>query len=107
MEKKKVLIVSRSFHPENSPRSFRTTELVKELCRQGHDVTLYTIKDDEQQQPLVKQFGFTLKDLGKMRWKNFTITGRENKITFPFIYSYVCMREHSRTNANGRKKCRN
>ncbi len=84
MEKKKVLVVSKSFHPEISPRSFRTTELVKELCRQGHDVTLYTIKDEAHQQPLVKQFGFTLKDLGKLKWKNFSITGRESKVTFLF-----------------------
>ncbi len=37
----KILIVSGSFHPINSPRSFRTTELVKELSKQGHDITLY------------------------------------------------------------------
>lgn len=81
MEKKKILIVSKSFHPENSPRSFRTTELVKEFCRQGHDVTLYTLKDDEHQQPLVKEFGFTLKDLGKLKFKNFSVTNN-NPVTF-------------------------
>lgn len=81
MEKKKILVVSKSFYPENSPRSFRTTELVKEFCRQGHEVTLYTLKDDVQQQPLVKEFGFTLKDLGKLKFRNFTLTNN-NRITF-------------------------
>lgn len=38
MAKKKILLVSRSFYPQNSPRSFRTTELAKELARQGHHV---------------------------------------------------------------------
>jgi hypothetical protein len=80
MEKKNILIVSKSFHPENSPRSFRTTELVKELCRQGHQVTLYTLQNDEHQQPLVKQFGFTLKDLGKLRFKNPVIKAGDSKM---------------------------
>ena len=34
----KILIVSGFFYPQNTPRSFRTTELVKEFSRQGHQV---------------------------------------------------------------------
>lgn len=37
----KILVVSGSFYPENSPRSFRTTELVKEFSRLGHEVVVY------------------------------------------------------------------
>jgi hypothetical protein len=33
-----ILIISGSFYPINSPRSHRTTELAKELSRQGHDI---------------------------------------------------------------------
>ena len=43
MQKKKILLASSAFFPENSPRSFRATELAKELSRQGHEVTLLTI----------------------------------------------------------------
>lgn len=39
-EKRKILLVSNGFYPEISPRSFRATELAKEFCRQGHDVTV-------------------------------------------------------------------
>ena len=42
----KILIVSGSFYPDNSPRSFRTSELTKELKRLGHDVTLYIPERD-------------------------------------------------------------
>jgi hypothetical protein len=42
MNKKKILIVSMSFHPLNTPRAFRTTELTKELGRQGHEVDILT-----------------------------------------------------------------
>lgn len=37
---KKILIVSKVFFPENSPRANRTTELAKEFSRQGYDVTV-------------------------------------------------------------------
>ena len=64
MDSKKILVVSSAFYPENSPRSFRTTELVKELSRQGHQVTLYTLKKDEFHLPMEKEFGIKIKDLG-------------------------------------------
>ena len=64
MDSKKILVVSSAFYPENSPRSFRTTELVKELARQGHQVTLYTLKKDEFHLPIEKEFGIKIKDLG-------------------------------------------
>lgn len=42
----KILILSGFFYPINTPRSFRTTELAKELVRQGHDVTVCIPKTD-------------------------------------------------------------
>jgi hypothetical protein len=39
-EKKKILLVSNGFYPEISPRSYRATELAKEFCKQGHEVTV-------------------------------------------------------------------
>lgn len=41
-DKKKILLVSSAFYPEISPRSFRATELAKEFCRKGHEVTVIT-----------------------------------------------------------------
>ncbi|REL23940.1 hypothetical protein DYD21_20605 [Rhodohalobacter sp. SW132] len=69
MNKKKILIVSRSFYPMNTPRAFRTTELVKEFARQGHEVTLLTVKDDELHVPFEKEHGVTIKDLGDLKLK--------------------------------------
>lgn len=67
---KKILIVSTGFYPQISPRSFRTTELVKELSRQGHKVTLYTHKSEVVHKEFEKEFGVTIKDLGKASYKN-------------------------------------
>lgn len=35
-----IIIVSYFFRPELTPRAFRTFELVREFCKQGHNVTL-------------------------------------------------------------------
>lgn len=74
MNSKKIIVVSSAFYPENSPRSFRTTELVKELARQGHNVTLYTIKDDKHHLPIEKEFGIEIKDLGSRKFPIIDVT---------------------------------
>jgi glycosyltransferase involved in cell wall biosynthesis len=79
MGAKKIVIVSSTFYPENSPRSHRTTELVKELARQGHQVTLYTLKIDEFHVPIEREFGIEIKDIGKRRFTSIN-TAEGSKI---------------------------
>lgn len=71
----KILIISGAFYPENSPRSFRSTELVKELCRQGHQVTYVGRYNEMQHKSIVEEFGFTFVNAGR-RWHLFP----QNKI---------------------------
>ncbi|WP_141239945.1 glycosyltransferase [Aliifodinibius salipaludis] len=73
--KKNILIISRSFYPMNSPRSFRTTELVKEFARQGHEVTLLTVKDDEHHIAFEDEYGVTIKDLGPLHFPEIILNG--------------------------------
>jgi hypothetical protein len=75
----KILIVSRSFHPENSPRSFRTTELALALRERGHDVTvciprncLPALKEDRFQ-------GLHAIDLGPVSWPDIS-TSHPNRL---------------------------
>jgi hypothetical protein len=70
MDKKKILIVSRSFYPLNSPRSHRTTELAKEFAREGHEVTVLIPKDEKIHLAFEREHHFTIKDLGTLRWKS-------------------------------------
>jgi len=79
-EKKKILIVSRTFYPINSPRSFRTTELVKEFARQGHDVTLLTLKDDDHHPEFELEYGVKIKDMGPLKFSPIAASGG-NRIT--------------------------
>lgn len=74
MEKKKILIVSRSFYPMNSPRSFRTTELAKEFARQGHEVTVLTPKIS-QHLAFEKENNVVIKDLGQQTWNSIELKG--------------------------------
>lgn len=82
MDKKKILIVSRSFYPMNSPRSFRTTELVKEFARQEHEVTLLTVKNDEFHIPFEEEYGVMIKDLGPLKSPKTKTDGRNSAIRF-------------------------
>lgn len=75
MNKKKILIVSRSFYPMNTPRSFRTTELVKEFARQGHKVTLLTVKNDEFHVPFEEEYGVTIKALAPLWFPKVELAG--------------------------------
>ena len=69
--KKKILIVSRSFYPQNSPRSFRTTELAKELARQGHqvDVLLPQNLQKDIEHSFDKETGINFLYFGPLTWK--------------------------------------
>ncbi|TKG95417.1 hypothetical protein EYV94_08210 [Puteibacter caeruleilacunae] len=67
--KQKILIVSSFFYPVNTPRANRATELAKEFSRQGHDVTVLTVFEDEDYGKMAKDFGITIENLGKRKWK--------------------------------------
>ena len=80
MLRKKILVVSNAFYPEISPRSFRTTELVKEMCRQGHAVTLYTERKEQYHAPIEKEFGVVIKDLGQRKFTLLDLTRGSNPV---------------------------
>lgn len=57
----KILLVSGAFYPENSPRSFRTTELAKEFTRRGHEVTVIIPNNDYDYSSFLKDYPITIK----------------------------------------------
>lgn len=74
MNKKKILIIANSFYPEQTPRSFRATELAKEFCRQGHEVTVMA-PHKENIQELLNQYPIQYINLGKLLWKIPNVEG--------------------------------
>ena len=75
-EKMKILIVSASFFPINTPRAFCTTELAKEFARQGHMVKVLTPQAGSIHDQFEKEHGIEIGDLGEARWKVVEIKGR-------------------------------
>jgi glycosyltransferase involved in cell wall biosynthesis len=75
MGKKKILIVSGSFYPQNSPRSFRTTELANELARKGNDVTVYFPFRGEDYAIYEAEHNLKMKDIGTLKWKEIDVKG--------------------------------
>lgn len=57
----RILVVSGAFYPNNSPRAFRTTELVKRFCKLGHDVTLYIPDNKGNLEAFLEQYPFTVR----------------------------------------------
>lgn len=71
---KTILIISRYFFPDNTPRSFRTTELAKELSRQGHAVTVLTPGNPEHKS-FASSNRIKIEDLGAPKWKEAKVSG--------------------------------
>lgn len=74
MDKKKILITTNGFYPDISPRSFRATELAKELVRQGHTVKVLTHPRIGTAE-FCKNNGIEFKDLGHITWPVPTVKG--------------------------------
>jgi len=64
---KNILLVSSAFYPEISPRSYRATELAKELYRQGHSVSVISKYRDHDYSDFLGQYGIRLKMWGKSK----------------------------------------
>lgn len=63
--KKNIVVISFSSYPNQSPRAMRTDELVKELARQGYDVTLYILKGQYDYSYYSNENNINIKSLGK------------------------------------------
>ncbi len=75
MGSKRIVVISAKFYPNNSPRSFRTTELAKEFSKQGHDVTVYTILGKYDYTEFENTHKLKVRNLGEMKFVPYTSDG--------------------------------
>jgi glycogen synthase len=75
MKAMKILIVSRTFYPENTPRAFRATELAKQFSAMGHEVTVITPRKGNEHDEFEKKHRVSIKDLGTPTWKQIKVSG--------------------------------
>lgn len=64
----KIVIISSEFFPCMKPRGLRTTELAKELVRQGHDVSVYAMLGSYDYTEYSNATGIKINQLGVSRW---------------------------------------
>lgn len=65
---KKIMLVSYGFYPEQSPRSFRATELAKEFFRRGHQVTVLA-PARKGLKSFLDEYPINFIDIGEISWK--------------------------------------
>ena len=64
----RILILSQHIFPMQTPRAHRTTELMKEFARQGHEVTVYAVLGKYDYTEFLNQFPtITLKNIS-LKW---------------------------------------
>jgi hypothetical protein len=65
----KILIITQHIFPIQTPRSIRSTELIKELARRGFDVTVYAVLGNYDYAPFLNEFpNVRIKNI-KIRWQ--------------------------------------
>lgn len=87
---KKILIVTHAFYPENSPRSFRATELAKEFVKQGHLVTVIT-HPKIGTSDYCQQNGILFKDMGFLTWSTKVVKGNGVVSSIWRIFNRLCL----------------
>jgi hypothetical protein len=70
----KILILTGAFYPENSPRSFRASELAREFVRKGHQVKVITHPSIETK-TFCDVHSISFKSLGELTWRVPKIKG--------------------------------
>ncbi|WP_225035062.1 glycosyltransferase [Winogradskyella sp. SM1960] len=98
MNSKKILIVTRFFHPDITPRAFRAFELAKELSRQGHNVTVLTTKRDFDYTEIENKHKLTIKATVKNEPKELLGGGIKRAIRFSlkhfFLFPFIFLSRH-------------
>ncbi|MDR1882729.1 MAG: glycosyltransferase [Prevotella sp.] len=59
----KIIIISVTFYPSQSPRALRTTELAFEFAHRGHEVTVYAHLGDYDYREIEKKKGVKVKNI--------------------------------------------
>lgn len=63
----KILVISQHLFPMQTPRAHRTTELVRELGKQGHQVTLYAVLGKHDYSEFEDQSNVKVKNI-RLKW---------------------------------------
>ncbi|MBO7054422.1 MAG: glycosyltransferase [Bacteroidales bacterium] len=66
----RIIVVTQHIFPIQSPRAIRSTELIKELARRGHSVTVYAVLGKYDYSDFQQKTGIVVKQI-PIRWELF------------------------------------
>ena len=66
----KILVITQHIFPMQSPRAIRSTELIKELARRGHSVTVYAVLGNYDYSDFQLKTGIVIKPI-PIQWELF------------------------------------
>jgi len=70
MNSLKITIIAATFYPDQNPRSFRATELARELAQRKHNVTVYSLLENNDYKQFTKETGVIVKNLSSSNKNN-------------------------------------
>ncbi|WP_339839793.1 hypothetical protein [uncultured Maribacter sp.] len=76
MNSKKIVLISQTFYPRQSPRALRTTELAKQLALYGHEVIIYSVLGSYDYTSFEKEFNLNVKSIENLRFATFNSDGK-------------------------------
>lgn len=82
----KIVLITQVIFPSLLPRAHRTTELAKELARQGHEVVVYALLGDYDYSGFINETGIKIKNLGN---STFGLNNSDEKSNRNFVYRVV------------------
>ena len=89
----KILVVTQHIFPIQTPRSIRSTELIKELARRGHDVTVYAVLGKYDYRSFQQQTGIRVKNI-PIKWEKspYNSDGSNNRTFIDKVASHLLNR---------------
>ncbi len=99
MKQKKILIATKFFNPDITPRAFRAFELAKEFARQGHIVTVLTEKRDFNYTNIELKYNFKVKATVKnhpkeIKGTRFLVRLIRFTLNYFFLYPLIYLAKH-------------
>ncbi len=64
----KILVITQHIFPIQTPRSIRSTELIQELARRGHKVTVYAVLGNLNYSDFERKYGISVKNI-PLKWE--------------------------------------
>lgn len=76
MNNRKIVLISQTFYPRQSPRALRTTELAKQFAANGHEVIVYSVLGSFDYTSFEKEFKIYVKPIKNLIFATFNSDGK-------------------------------